>query len=259
MGWQPICSLEEVPIAESRQKKNQYADLDLVRGNERVQLTYNYEVGVNFMPEFFTFWINSVKTKSDKSSPFPIFPWLSYLLFGGFFGALLAWSKDKGNLNKMLELKLLLLGGILIGLSELNDMYEIQKYGVSNFWGGVEGMGSSASLIFHRIGVVILVGAVCAFLSRFIKKLPGIMNQMSRNTLWLYVGHLIILYVIRPMITLDRFDVATTLVCVVIMYGLMIGQTLVIEKKTKLGTWSAYLKFVSLNFQNRFLNKSVKF
>ncbi len=249
MGWQHLCLLEEIPIVESRQRYGAMADFDIVRGKDRIILPYTYDVHLRVFPTFFTFWINSVKTKAQKSSPFPIFPWLSYILFGAYFGAMLAWMKDKGTLFRLLEIKLLLLGALLIAISIVGDKIEIARYGQSNYWGQIEGMGASANLIFHRIGIVILVGSVCAFLARFINRLPKIMNQMSRNTLWLYVGHLIILYWIAPMIfdklhvpvEQRRFGASTTLILVAIMYVLMVTQTLIIEKKNQLGTWKAYI------------------
>jgi uncharacterized membrane protein len=244
LGYQHICNLDDLDVAEARQRYGRYANFEIVRGMIPMSITYTYERKARIFPNIFTLWMNSVKTKAQKSSPFPIFPWLSYILFGAFFGALLAWMKDKGNLNRFLEIKLLLIGGSLIALSEIGDVLEIQRYGMSNFWGHIEGMGASANLIFHRIGVVILVGAVCAFLSRFITKLPNLMNQMSRNTLWLYVGHLIILYWIRPIISLERFGVGMTLVFVICMYALMISQTLIIEKKNQIGSWKGYLLHV---------------
>lgn len=241
LGYQHICNIDDIDVAEARQRNGRYANFEIVRGKLPMSIPYSYERKARVFPNVFTLWMNSVKTKAQKSSPFPVFPWLSYILFGAFFGALLAWMKDKGSLSRLLEIKLLLLGGALIALSEIGDVVEIQRYGMSNFWGHIEGMGASANLIFHRIGVVILVGAVCAFLSRFITRLPNLMNQMSRNTLWLYVGHLIILYWIRPAISLQRFGVAMTLVFVVLMYATMISQTLIIEKKNQLGTWKAYM------------------
>lgn len=258
MGWQHICSIDEIPLTELRQRKGGMADFDIVRGKDRVILPYTYDVSLKPFPVFFSFWINSVKTKSQKSSPFPIFPWLSYILFGAGFGAILAWMKDRGTLFKLLEIKLLFIGAALLAISIIGDKIEIAKYGQSNYWGQIEGMGASANLIFHRIGIVMLVGAVCAFLSRFIKRLPNIMNQMSRNTLWLYVGHLIVLYWIIPLIfdrlhiPLDqrRFSPEITLICVVGMYALMISQTLIIEKKNKLGTWKAYTNYLNLKFKS---------
>ncbi len=242
MGYQEICKLEDVDIAEARQRYGRYSNFEIVRGKRPLNIPYAFERRARVFPNVFTFWVNSVKTKAGKSSPFPIFPWLSYILFGAFFGALLAWMKDKGTLFRLLEIKLLLLGGALIAISEIGDVIEIHRFGQSNFWGHIEGMGASANLIFHRIGVVILVGSVCAFLSRFITKLPTLMNQMSRNTLWLYVGHLILLYWIRPAISLQRFDVPMTLFFVALMYALMISQTLIIEKKNQKGSWKGYLR-----------------
>jgi uncharacterized membrane protein len=257
MGWEELCHFEDIPLVESRQRKGEFADFDVVRGMNRVALPFNFTESLRPFPKFFTFWVNSVKTKTQKSSPFPIFPWLSYILFGAFFGALLAWMKDKGTLFRLLEIKLLVLGGALIALSIFGDKLEVYLYGKSNFWGDVEGMGASANLVFHRIGVVILVGAVCAFLARFITRLPKIMNQMSRNTLWLYVGHLIVLYWIIPPIfdsykvPLDerRFDLSATLFFVIMMYALMITQTLIIEKKSQIGSWKGYFSFVRAKFK----------
>lgn len=241
LGYQEICNIGDVDVAEGRQKYHRYSNLDIIRGRKRLSIPYNFERKARIFPNVFTMWINSAPTKSSKKSPFPIFPWISYIFFGAFFGALLAWMKDRGTLFKMLEIKLLLLGGALIAISKIGDMIEIQQFGRSNFWGDVEGMGASANLIFHRIGVVLLVGAVCAFLSRFITKLPKLMNQMSRNTLWLYVGHLIILYMIFPMLSLKRYGVEITLLFVLVMYALMIMQALIIEKKNQLGSWMGYL------------------
>ena len=69
-----------------------------------------------------------------------------------------------------------------------------------------------------------------AFLSLIVNDLPKFMKQMSRNTLWLYVGHLIIIYqFIKPMIGYKtRFNVPITLVCITIMFILMYIQTRII-------------------------------
>ena len=69
-----------------------------------------------------------------------------------------------------------------------------------------------------------------AFLSLIISDLPKFMKQMSRNTLWLYVGHLIIIYqFVKPIIGYKtRFNVPITLVCITLMFILMYLQTRVI-------------------------------
>lgn len=241
IGYQDVCSLAELPIMESRQVYGRYANLKVLRGNQLLDIEWNYTRKVRVFPNFFTLYINSEKTYAGKSSPFPIFPWLSYMLFGGFFGAWLAGLKERNRMGDWMDVKLLVLSTLLLLWSEMGDLIEIRIYGQSNFWGHIPGMGASPNLILHRIGVVILVGAFFAFVARFIKKLPPLMNQMSRNTLWLYVGHLVILYWIRPMFYKDRLGVAGTLVCVVLMFGLMIAQTKIIEAKAKHGSWKLYL------------------
>jgi hypothetical protein len=56
------------------------------------------------------------------------------------------------------------------------------------------------------------------------------MKQMSRNTLWLYVGHLIVIYqIVKPIIGYHtRFDVSITILCIVCMFILMYLQTRII-------------------------------
>jgi uncharacterized membrane protein len=241
IGYQDVDSLQELPIMESRQVYGHYANLKVMRGNQLLDLEWTYDRKVSVFPNFFTLWINSEKTYSGKSSPFPIFPWVSYMLFGAFFGAYLALLNLKNRLDSWMDVRMLILGSILIAWSEIGDKIEISTYGQSNFWGHIEGMGASPNLILHRIGVVILVGSFFALLARVVKKLPPLMNQMSRNTLWLYVGHLVILYWIRPVIYWDRLGVVETLLCVVAMFLLMIAQTKIIEAKGKRGTWKSYL------------------
>lgn len=249
IGYQDVCSLEELPVMESRQVYGKYANLKVIRGNTLLDIEWNWDKKVSLFPNFFTLWINSEKTFAGKSSPFPTFPWIAYLLFGGFFGAWLARMNEKDRLHKWMDVKLLIVSTILLVWSEIGDRIEIDVYGRSNFWGDVEGMGASPNLILHRIGIVILVGAVFAFLARFVKKLPPLMNQMSRNTLWLYIGHLMILYWIRPVLYRGRFDVGGTLICVAVMFALMIAQTKIIEAKSKKGSWKLYLLGVVNNFK----------
>jgi len=243
MGYQNIDSISGLYLVETRQMYNTFADIVVVRGGDTLKVPYLYERRAKVFPNALTMWVNSKPTYAGKTSLFPIFPWLSYILFGAFFGAILAWMKDRGTLFKFLELKLLAIGLFFIALSMLGTYMELQWYGKNNFWGVTQGMGSSFTLVFHRIAVVILVGSVCAFLARFIKQLPTLMNQMSRNTLWLYVGHLIVLYVVRPKFNNERFDVIPVMFFVALMYALMIIQTLIIEKKNEFKTWRAYLKF----------------
>jgi len=70
---------------------------------------------------------------------------------------------------------------------------------------------------------VMMLAAAMVFLSRWIKRLPPLVIHMSRNSLWLYIGHLVLLYSIRPWIYLGKFEVAGTVACVALMLALMVA------------------------------------
>lgn len=204
---------------------------------------------INFhsnLPQFFSFWFNDYPTAIGKSSPFPIFPWVAYLLFGGFFGAWLSFQSKKHNFQKNIDFKLLIIALLMYSLARFGEWWDVFQHGENLYWGKVVNeipiWGQSESVIFDRIAFVLFIGSICAFIARFIKKLPKLMAQMSRNTLWLYVGHLILLYWIRPLYTHQKYGVLGAIFGVVIMFAIMIIQTIIIEKKQKAGTWVLFLK-----------------
>ena len=177
-------------------------------------------VDLSHLPIFVAPYLNDYETKSM----FPLTPWLAYIFAGALLGLWLNYEIKKVNFEKIIGLKLAFVGLGFIFLSEIGNHFEIAYYGKSYFW------HDSPNLIYHRIGVVLSVGSVMAFLSLIIKDLPKFMKQMSRNTLWLYVGHLIIIYqFVKPIIGYKtRFNVPSTLLCICIMFILMYLQTKVI-------------------------------
>ena len=70
------------------------------------------------------------------------------------------------------------------------------------------------------------------------------MKQMSRNTLWLYVGHLIIIYqIVKPIIGYrTRFSVPVVILLVIGMFFLMYLQTQIIIYVQKKGGYVAMVK-----------------
>jgi uncharacterized membrane protein len=177
-------------------------------------------VDLSNLPLFVAPYLNDYDTKSM----FPLTPWLSYIFAGSLLGLWLNNEIKKENFEKIIGLKLAAIGITFISLSLLGDVFERSYHGRSYYW------HDSPNLIFHRIGIVLSVGSVMAFLSLYIKDLPKFMKQMSRNTLWLYVGHLIIIYqIVKPIIGYHtRFNVPITLICIVCMFILMYLQTRII-------------------------------
>jgi hypothetical protein len=177
-------------------------------------------VDLSHLPIFVAPYLNDFETKSM----FPLTPWLAYIFAGALLGLWLNYEIKKENFEKIIGIKLALVGLGFIFLSEIGNHFEMYYYGKSYFW------HDSPNLIYHRIGIVVSVGAIMAFLSLIIHDLPKFMKQMSRNTLWLYVGHLIIIYqFVKPIIGYKtRFNVPITLICILLMFILMYLQTRII-------------------------------
>ena len=177
-------------------------------------------VDLSHLPIFVAPYLNDFETKSM----FPLTPWLAYIFAGALLGLWLNYEIKKANFEKIIGIKLAFIGLGFIFLSEIGNHFEMFYYGKSYFW------HDSPNLIYHRIGIVVSVGAIMAFLSLIIHDLPKFMKQMSRNTLWLYVGHLIIIYqFVKPIIGYKtRFNVPITLLCILLMFILMYLQTRII-------------------------------
>lgn len=192
------------------------------------------KVDFSNLPLFISAYLNNYGTKSM----FTLSPWLSYIFAGGIMGVWLSIEVEKGFSEFKAGLKLLFAGLVFIALSKLGNAFEVFYYGRSYFW------YDSPNLVYHRIGVVLLVGSFMSFLSMYVRDLPKFLKQMSQNTLWLYVGHLVIIYqIVKPIIGYrTRFDLPTVLVCVALMYLLMYLQTQVIVFIKKNGGYTALFK-----------------
>jgi uncharacterized membrane protein len=193
-----------------------------------------HNVDLTELPIFVAPYLNDFDTKSM----FPLTPWLAYIFAGGLLGVWLSFEVHKEHFEKLIGIKLALMGIGFLLLSKIGDAFEVYLYGKSYFW------HDSPNLIYHRFGIVLCVGSFMAFLNLFVTRLPKFMQQMSRNTLWLYVGHLIIIYqVVKPIIGYQtRFSVPITLVCIVCMFILMYLQTRIIIFIQDRGGYVAWVK-----------------
>jgi len=193
-----------------------------------------HNVDLSSLPIFVAPYLNDFDTKSM----FPLTPWLAYIFAGGLLGIWLSFEVHRPSFEKLIGIKLALLGVGFLMLSKIGDAFEVYLYGKSYFW------HDSPNLIYHRFGIVLCVGSFMAFLNLFVTRLPKFMQQMSRNTLWLYVGHLIIIYqVVKPIIGYQtRFNVPVTLVCIVCMFILMYLQTRIIIFIQERGGYVAWVK-----------------
>ncbi len=120
---------------------------------------------------------------NNNGSLFPVFPWLSYMLAGAAFGSWIGNKKDD-------SVKSIQTSSVIIGLSiscyVLSHFLNI-LYGNNEFW------NHYLPLVFYRLSYVVFIMGLFSLLGQKIKRLPYFLMHFSKNTLWIYVVHLLVL------------------------------------------------------------------
>jgi len=165
---------------------------------------------------------------SATHSNFPLFPWLSYLAAGSFLGSYLAKNPT---VFKTTKFSFLLLGsgvGLLL-LAFFGNVLEVAVYGESHFW------TTSPNLVFYRLGLVITFTSLITFIALKINTIPKVLILLGRNTLLIYVVHLVILYGspwnLGVVYLLDKaLNPYITILSAFVMIGLMILMVYAIHR-----------------------------
>ncbi|MDP3684054.1 MAG: heparan-alpha-glucosaminide N-acetyltransferase domain-containing protein, partial [Ignavibacteria bacterium] len=165
---------------------------------------------------------------SGTHSNFPLFPWLSYLAAGSFLGSYLAKNPTVFRTTKF-SYRLLGSGIGLLVLALIGNIVEVAVYGESKFW------TTSPNLVFFRLGLVITFTSLITLIALKINTIPKILILLGRNTLLIYVVHLVILYGspwnLGIIFLFDKaFYPSVTILLAVAMIGLMILMVLGIHK-----------------------------
>jgi fucose 4-O-acetylase-like acetyltransferase len=165
---------------------------------------------------------------TGTGSLFPFFPWAGYVIAGGLLGAYLAKHPLVFKSSKF-SLWLTVIGFALIGVSFVIDYLSALK--------GNEAVVNSAttSLIFFRLGFVLVLNAIVSYISLKVSSLPKIIILIGRNTLMIYVVHLLILYGSAWNPGLygwigKTFNGVQATISAVVMFGLMILMVLLFDK-----------------------------
>jgi len=120
-------------------------------------------------------------------SQFPLFPWAGYVLLGGALGSYLAKNPLVFKSPKF-SLVLGILGVVFWFLSYIgNDIAGLFGYSFDR-------SSTSWLTISFRIGFVLMLNALISFISINVETIPRIIILVGRNTLLIYVVHLMILY-----------------------------------------------------------------
>ena len=161
-------------------------------------------------------------------SNFPLFPWLSYLASGSFLGSYLAKNPTVFKTTTF-SFKLLGSGVGLLLLSFFGNILELEIYANSTFW------TTSPNLVLFRLGLVIIFTSIVTFIALKIETIPRVLILLGRNTLLIYIVHLVILYGspwnLGIVALLDKaFDPFFTILSAAGMIGLMVLMVNLIHK-----------------------------
>ena len=124
---------------------------------------------------------------SNHGSPFPLLPYVGFL----FSGVIVSWEflmAVRHGRQKLFMLKLAVLGAALIAVGMVLDALPIQIYPKYNFW------YTSPNYFFIRVGALMLMAAGFWYLSTKISHPTSALTVLGRESLFVYVLHLILLY-----------------------------------------------------------------
>jgi uncharacterized membrane protein len=124
---------------------------------------------------------------SGSGSLFPIFPWAGYVVSGAVLGSYLAQNSMVFKSSRFS--KLLAIVGAVFSIIALFSYLILQSYGIESINPQV-----TPNTIFFRMGFVLLLTGVVSYISLRVEKIPHLIILVGRNTLLIYVVHLIILY-----------------------------------------------------------------
>ncbi len=180
-------------------------------------------IWIDYLPQFIAGYLYK-----GTGSNFPLFPWAGFLLFGAVLGSYLAKNPNAFRSGKF-SLYLGIAGILIFAGAFLGDRIETAVYGQSYLW------TTSIFLSFLRLGIVLILNAIVSYISLKIEVIPRILILVGRNTLLIYIVHLMILYgsAWNPGIILlfdHRFNAINTAFSAVFMLSLMIGMVILIHK-----------------------------
>lgn len=142
----------------------------------------------NYLPEFFAAYFNY-----STGSLFPLFPWAGYVLAGAVLGKYLA-ENPSAPAEKIFAAKTAFAGLAIISLSALVYFGGILSGTASNIFAYLP------SVIPFRLGIVLMLVSALSAISISINRIPALVQDIGKNTLLIYVVHLVIIYgsVISP-------------------------------------------------------------
>lgn len=124
---------------------------------------------------------------AEIGSLFPLFPWSGYVIAGGVLGSYLAENPLVFKTSRF-SILLAIFGGTFTFIAIISErILEALQIQIAN-------PQTEPNTIFFRMGFVLLLTALVSYISLRVNRIPQIIILAGRNTLLIYVVHLIILY-----------------------------------------------------------------
>lgn len=169
---------------------------------------------------------------AGTGSNFPLFPWAGYVLCGGLLGSYLA--KNRTTLNPArLSLRLSIIGSGFLILQVLIN-WAANRFGGEDYFGM-----TNPAFVAQRLGMVLLLTSLISLLAIKIESVPHTVKLVSRNTLLIYIVHLVILYGSAWNTGFGRsfersFNVWQTVVAAILMLAAMVGMVILVNRGSNL-------------------------
>jgi len=165
-------------------------------------------------------WI-AAYLNAENGSWFPLFPWSAYILCGVLFGFFFLKAKSyRDEVAMVLKYAAIGSGSAVLALLALRLPFEF--YPPHDYW------KSDPSIFLVRLSVVSIVAAGIFLSERYIPAPSRIPSIMGRESLFVYIVHLLIVYgsvmgpglsyYIGPTLSLVQTLAVTALVFVVVMF-----------------------------------------
>lgn len=162
---------------------------------------------------------------SKTGSLFPLFPWSGYVVAGAVLGSYLAKNPMIFKTKKF-SLNIGIIGIAFFISSFIIKFFEV-KYNILN--------SDIIYMISLRLGFVLILNAAVSFISLKVKSIPRLIILVGRNTLLIYVVHLIILFgsAWNPGLNLlfeKSFNIWRSIGTALLMIIIMTGMVILVNK-----------------------------
>jgi fucose 4-O-acetylase-like acetyltransferase len=120
-------------------------------------------------------------------SPFPLFPYVGFL----FAGVIVSWeflvAAGEGRQRQFMR-RLAVIGFALAAVGIALDLLPIQIYPTYNYW------YTSPNYFILRVGSLLVITSAFWYAARWLPKPPAALTVLGRESLFVYVLHLLLLY-----------------------------------------------------------------